>query len=231
MKDRNQKRHRAVCAVPQRPEEEDLRRRRQPPHAAGGSRRRGRRRDPEGAGPHPGRAAHRLERLRVRPAGVQPRDRVLQGAARSRKGATSCAPSSACPRPTFRRPIRSCRSTSWRDRLSLADSLRHFAGSLEDRLVDLDDAALDLRHRALVFLVKAATCDVYWLCTTRRRTRASHVGRLASDGLSWNCAVFGVSGAARRPVTRSIRMRNTIGVRWSCVASGIEAGSHHMGRL
>jgi hypothetical protein len=36
-------------------------------------------RDPQGARPHPVRAADRVERLRVRPTGLQPRDRVLQG--------------------------------------------------------------------------------------------------------------------------------------------------------
>ena len=61
---------------------------------------------------HPGRAADRVERLRLRPPGVQPRDRVLQGHARSRRAATSSAASSACRRPTCRPPIRSCRSTS-----------------------------------------------------------------------------------------------------------------------
>ena len=41
--------------------------------------------------------------------------------------------------------------------------------------------------------------------------------------------ISGTSRAARRPVIRPIRMRNTTGVRGSCAASGIEAGSHHTG--
>ena len=59
--------------------EEGLHRRGQPPHAAGGSPRGCRRRDPHRAETHRAGAADRLERLRLRPAGRQPRDRVLQG--------------------------------------------------------------------------------------------------------------------------------------------------------
>ena len=71
-------RPRAVRAVQARSEEEDLHRRGQPPIAAGGSAGGRRGRDPQGAEVHPGRAADRLERLRLRPPGLQPRDRVLQ---------------------------------------------------------------------------------------------------------------------------------------------------------
>ena len=48
-------------------------------------------RDSQGAEAHPGRAADRLERLRVRPSGLQPRDRLLQGHARLPRAATSSA--------------------------------------------------------------------------------------------------------------------------------------------
>ena len=58
--------------------EEDRRRRRQPPHAAGGSAGGRRRADSPRARAHQPRAADRLERLRLRPSGRQPRHRVLQ---------------------------------------------------------------------------------------------------------------------------------------------------------
>ena len=64
---------------------------------------------------HPGRAADRVERLRVRTPGLQPRDRLLQGQ-RHRAGLQH-RPRRARPADdaTFRPPIRSCRSTWWSD--------------------------------------------------------------------------------------------------------------------
>ncbi len=59
--------------------EEAVHRRGQPPHAAGRSRRGRRRLDPHGAAARRARAADRVERLRLRPAGRQPGNRVLQG--------------------------------------------------------------------------------------------------------------------------------------------------------
>ena len=79
MKDRNQQRSRAVRAVQARSEEEDLHRRGQPSRAAGGPAGGRRGRDPQGAEVHSRRAADRVERLRLRPPGLQSRDRVLQG--------------------------------------------------------------------------------------------------------------------------------------------------------
>ena len=64
-----------------------------------------RRRDPHGAEAHRARAADRVERLRLRPPGLQPRDRVLQGQ-RDRAGLQH-RPQGARTgaRPTFRRRI------------------------------------------------------------------------------------------------------------------------------
>ena len=54
---------------------------------------------------------------------------------------------------------------------------------------------------------------VSYLCTTRRRSRGSHGRRLASDASPRTCAVFKVSGAALRPVTR----RSGSGTQSECV--------------
>ncbi len=87
-------------------------RRRQPSRAAGRPAGRRGRRDPQGAEVHSGRAADRLQRLRLRPPGLQSRDRVLQGQ-RHRPGLqhrpprTGPARQLTCPPPT---PC--CRSTS-----------------------------------------------------------------------------------------------------------------------
>jgi hypothetical protein len=89
MKDRGQA-DRTVRAVQARPEKEDLHRRRQPSRLAGRSAGGGRRRDSQGLEIHSARAADRIQRLRLRPAGLQSRDRVLQGQ-RHRAGSQHCA--------------------------------------------------------------------------------------------------------------------------------------------
>ncbi len=72
--------------------------------------------DPARARAHRARAADRVERLRLRPPGLQPRDRVLQGQ-RHRAGLQH-RPPGARPgeRAMCRRRIRRCRSTSCRRR-------------------------------------------------------------------------------------------------------------------
>ena len=65
---------------------------------------------------HRARAADRVERLRVRASGLQPRDRVSTRRAPSPRAATSSARSSGSRRPTFRPPTRRCRWTSCRRR-------------------------------------------------------------------------------------------------------------------
>ena len=80
--------------------------------AAGGPARGRGGRDPQGAEVHPARAAHRLERLRLRAPGLQPRDRVLQGH-RHRPGLQHRPPRAGpAGRPTCPPPIRGCSSTS-----------------------------------------------------------------------------------------------------------------------
>ena len=73
-----------------------------------------RRADPARAGGHPGRQADPVDRLRVRPAGVQPDGRVLQGDRRSRRRGTSCSRSSGSRSATCRPPTRPCRRTCCR---------------------------------------------------------------------------------------------------------------------
>ena len=69
---------RTVRAVQGKSEEEDLHRRGQPPLAPGRAAGRGGRVHPPGAAAHRARAADRFERLRLRPTGLQSRDRLLQ---------------------------------------------------------------------------------------------------------------------------------------------------------
>ena len=70
--------------------------------------------DPQRPGAHRARAADRVERLRLRPPGLQPRDRVLQGQ-RDRPGLQHRpAGAGAGDAATSRPPIRRCRSTSCR---------------------------------------------------------------------------------------------------------------------
>ena len=117
MKDRNQKDLRVVRAVPERSQEEDLHRRRQPSRAAGRPAGRCGRRDPQGAEVYPGGKPDRVQRLRLRPPGLQPGDRVLQGerdraglqhrAARARPGDDARA--GGRPHATDRRSARQVR--------------------------------------------------------------------------------------------------------------------------
>ena len=90
MKDRDQRGSGTVRAVQARPEKEDLHRRRQPSRLAGRPAGGGRRRDPQGLEIHSTRAFDRIQRLRLRPAGLQSRDRVLQSQ-RHRAGSQHCA--------------------------------------------------------------------------------------------------------------------------------------------
>ena len=73
------RRDRPVQAVRRQPQEEGRRRRREPPHAAGRHGAGRRRPDPPRARGDPGRQADPVERLRLRPPGLQPDGRVLQG--------------------------------------------------------------------------------------------------------------------------------------------------------
>ena len=108
------RRDRPVQAVRERPEQEGRRRRREPPHAAGGHGADRRRAGPAGARGDPGRQADPVQRLRVRPAGVQPHRRLLQGDRPSRRGATSSSRSSGSRSATWQPPTRRCRRTCCR---------------------------------------------------------------------------------------------------------------------
>jgi methionine synthase II (cobalamin-independent) len=71
-------RDRPLQAIREPAQEEGRGRRRQPPNAAGRHAAGRRRPGPTRAGCHPGRQAHPVHGLRLRPAGVQPNGRVLQ---------------------------------------------------------------------------------------------------------------------------------------------------------
>ena len=96
---------------------EEGRGRRGQPSPAAGRHGAGRRRpDPQGARGDPGRQAGPVERLRLRPAGLQPDGRVLQGGRASPRAATSCSRSWAWSRATWRPPTRRSRRTCCPDR-------------------------------------------------------------------------------------------------------------------
>ena len=110
------RRDRPVQAVRQQPQEEGRRRRGQPPHAAGRHAAGRRRADPARARGDPGRQAGPVVRLRLRPPGLQPDRRVLQGDRRSPRAATSCSRSSGSRSATWRPPTRRSRPTCCPDR-------------------------------------------------------------------------------------------------------------------